>query len=81
MSVKIRLQLFGSRHKPFYRVVAIDARNKRNGKFLEILGNYDPLKKIINLNLDKINYWLSLGGQPTTTVKNLCKKFKKIKNN
>ncbi|EMR14654.1 MAG: 30S ribosomal protein S16 [Sweet potato little leaf phytoplasma] len=77
MSVKIRLQLFGSRHKPFYRVVAIDAHNKRNGKFLEILGNYDPLKGVINLNLDKINYWLSLGGQPTTTVKNLCKKFKK----
>ncbi|MFW8664719.1 30S ribosomal protein S16, partial [Candidatus Phytoplasma citri] len=65
----------------FYRVVAIDAHSKRNGKFLEILGNYDPLKEIINLNLDKINYWLSLGGQPTTTVKNLCKKFKKIKTN
>ncbi|MDO8053983.1 30S ribosomal protein S16 ['Opuntia sp.' phytoplasma] len=80
MSVKIRLQLFGSRHKPFYRVVAIDSHSKRNGKFLEILGNYDPLKEIINLNLDKINYWLSLGGQPTTTVKNLCKKFKKNQN-
>jgi small subunit ribosomal protein S16 len=75
MSVRIRLQRIGSHKKPFYRIVAIDSRNKRDGKFLEILGIYEPLKNITNIDFLKVNKWLSLGVQTTPTVKNLLKKI------
>ncbi|MDO8168168.1 30S ribosomal protein S16 [Candidatus Phytoplasma melaleucae] len=79
MSVKIRLQLLGSHKKPFYRIVAANSRNKRDGKFLEILGSYAPLRDSSNLNTTKIEKWISVGGQPTTIVKKLYKKFKNQK--
>ncbi|MDV3167201.1 MAG: 30S ribosomal protein S16 [Vigna little leaf phytoplasma] len=77
MSVKMRLQRYGSHKKPFYRLVTINSTNKRDGKFLEILGTYEPLKNIINFDIIKIEKWLSLGVQPSQTVKNLLKKIKK----
>ncbi|WP_017192945.1 30S ribosomal protein S16 [Italian clover phyllody phytoplasma] len=76
MSVKIRLQRFGVHKKPFYRVVAITSKNKRDGKFLEILGTYEPFKNLINLDVEKIDKWRSVGGEPTKTVQNLLKKYK-----
>ncbi|NWN45499.1 30S ribosomal protein S16 [Candidatus Phytoplasma pruni] len=76
MSVKIRLQRFGAHKKPFYRVVAITSKNKRDGKFLEILGTYEPFKNLINLDVEKIDKWRSVGGEPTKTVQNLLKKYK-----
>ncbi|MGE9276647.1 MAG: 30S ribosomal protein S16 [Candidatus Phytoplasma pruni] len=77
MSVKIRLQRFGAHKKPFYRVVAITSKNKRDGEFLEILGTYEPFKNLINLDVEKIDKWRSVGGEPTKTVQNLLKKYKK----
>ncbi|MEC4559207.1 MAG: 30S ribosomal protein S16 ['Conium maculatum' witches'-broom phytoplasma] len=77
MSVKIRLQRFGAHKKPFYRVVAITSKNKRDGKFLEILGTYEPFKNLINLDVEKIDKWRSVGGESTKTVQNLLKKYKK----
>lgn len=74
MAVKIRLQRFGSTHKPFYRVVAADSRRARDGKFLEILGTYDPSKGVVSLNKEQIQHWVSNGAQLTDTVKSLLKK-------
>lgn len=76
MSVKIRLQRFGAHKKPFYCVVAITSKNKRDGKFLEILGTYEPFKNLINLDVEKIDKWRSVGGETTKTVHNLLKKYK-----
>jgi small subunit ribosomal protein S16 len=71
MSVKIRLQRHGKKQKPFYWVVAADARSKRDGKFLEKLGTYNPTANpaIIELNLDKAVEWLHNGAQPTDTAR------------
>lgn len=75
MAVKIRLQRFGSNKKPFYRVVASDSRAPRDGKFLEILGTYDPLVDKVNVDTDKINKWINNGAKPTDTVKSLFRKY------
>lgn len=76
--VKIRLQRFGSSKKPFYRIVAADALAKRDGRFLEILGTYDPVNKVkeeqVKLDREKVLNWLKVGAQPTDTVKGLLKK-------
>ena len=74
--VKIRLQRFGSAKKPFYRIVAADATVKRDGRFLEILGTYDPNKteNQVKLENEKVLNWLNVGAQPTDTVKNIFKK-------
>ena len=71
MSVKIRLQRHGKKGKPFYWIVAADARAKRDGKFLEKLGTYNPTANpaIIDLNLDKAVQWLHNGAQPTDTAR------------
>ncbi|POS01244.1 30S ribosomal protein S16 [Flavobacterium croceum] len=71
MSVKIRLQRHGKKGKPFYWIVAADARSKRDGKFLEKLGTYNPTANpaIIDLNLDKAVQWLHNGAQPTDTAR------------
>ncbi|MCR5741830.1 MAG: 30S ribosomal protein S16 [Gammaproteobacteria bacterium] len=76
--VKLRLQRFGTAKKPFYRVVAADALVKRDGRFLEIVGTYDPINKNkdeqIKLDREKVLNWLKVGAQPTDTVKSLLKK-------
>lgn len=80
MAVAIRLRQEGSKGRLFYRVVAADQRFKRDGRFLEILGTYDPQKKDsnVNLDLDKVNSWISKGAQPTETVRSLIKKVAKV---
>jgi small subunit ribosomal protein S16 len=72
MAVKIRLARFGKKDSPIYRVVVCDARTKREGKFLEIVGNYDP-KSGPKIEKERYNYWISVGAQPTKAVLNLIK--------
>lgn len=74
--VKIRLKRMGAHKKPFYRVVVADSRNARNGKFIEELGFYDPLKEppVIKIDVEKADKWISEGAQPTDTVRELLKK-------
>ncbi len=71
MAVKIRLQRHGKKGKPFYWIVAADARSKRDGKYLEKIGTYDPNQKpaTIDLNFDSALNWLDKGAQPTSTAK------------
>ena len=83
MSVKIRLQRHGKKGKPFYWIVAADARAKRDGRFLEKLGTYDPNKNpaIIDLDVDGAVKWLQNGAQPTDTARAILSyKGAKLKN-
>ena len=77
MAVKLRLQRFGTHKAPFYRIVAAESKAPRDGKFLEIVGTYNPINAEVNIDFDKVNYWVSNGALPTETVKNLLKKHKK----
>lgn len=76
MAVKLRLKRMGSKQKPFYRIVAADARSPRDGRFIETVGTYDPVKKEESITIDeeKALKWLNNGAQPTDTVKNLLTK-------
>lgn len=76
MAVKIRLQRYGSNKRPFYRVVASDSKAPRDGRFLEILGTYDPLIDAVNVDAEKVSKWIDNGALPTQTVKSLFKKYK-----
>jgi small subunit ribosomal protein S16 len=73
MAVKIRLTRMGAKGKPFYRIVAADKEYPRDGRFLEILGNYDPKKNPAEVSLkeDRVRDWLSKGAKPTLTVSHL----------
>lgn len=75
--VKIRLQRFGSHKRPFYRIVAADVTAPRDGRFLEIIGTYNPLTQPASVEIDKEKAlkWLNNGAKPTDTVKSLFKKF------
>ena len=68
--LSIRLARVGKKKMPCYRVVVIDKRRPRNGRFVEIVGTYNPLKKSeqVELNAERIKYWLGLGAQPSDTV-------------
>lgn len=77
--VKLRLTRIGTKHAPFYRIVAIDERRARSGKALDIIGTYDPTKtndsaEYLNINTEKALKWLECGAQPTDTVKDLLRK-------
>ena len=74
--VKIRLKRMGAHKKPFYRVVVADSRTPRNGKFIEEIGTYDPLKHPSEIIIDNeaAKRWLANGAQPTDTVRALLKK-------
>ncbi len=76
MPVVMRLARYGAKKKPFYRIVVADSRSPRDGRFLEILGTFNPLKEKENLeiNQEKAVSWLKKGVQPSTTVKSLLKK-------
>ncbi len=78
MAVKIRLKRLGRRHRSFFRVSAMDSRSPRDGRVIEELGWYDPLAKDaakqVSLKRERIEYWLSVGAQPSETVKNLLTK-------
>lgn len=74
--VKIRLQRVGAKKAPFYKIVVADSRYPRNGRMIEEIGNYDPMKEpaVINIKQDKVEEWLKKGAQPTDTVRALIKK-------
>lgn len=74
--VKIRLRRMGAKKAPFYRVVVADARSPRDGRFIEEVGYYDPMKNpaVIELDAEKVKTWLASGAQPTETVKALIAK-------
>lgn len=76
MSVKIRLQRFGTKKKPFYRVAAMDSRTKRDGDVVEYLGKYQPIVngKQFDVDEEKVLKWLKQGAQPTDTIRELLKK-------
>ncbi len=71
--VKLRLRRAGRKKRPFYRIVAADSRAPRDGRFIELVGTYNPLPEIAEVDFkeDRIIHWLQNGAQPTTTVKNL----------
>lgn len=79
MAVSIRLRREGAKNRPYYKVVVADSRSPRDGKFIEIIGTYDPKKPDHNstLKLDRAEYWISKGAQPSDTVRSLIKKNKK----
>ena len=74
--VRLRSQRYGSKKSHFYRIVATDSRNPRDGRFIEVVGTYDPLTNPATVKLDeeKVMKWLSLGAKPTDTVKSLLSK-------
>ena len=76
MAVRIRLTRFGRKKKPFYRIIVADSEAKRDGKFLDIVGTYDPLQDPVAIKIDnqKLENWLGKGALPTTTVKSLIRK-------
>ncbi len=76
MAVRIRLTRLGKKKKPFYRIIVADSENKRDGKFLDIVGTYDPLQDPAAITIDnqKLEDWLGRGALPTTTVKSLILK-------
>ena len=73
--LSIRLARFGKKKLPSYRIVVTDKRRPRNGRFVEIVGTYDPLKKpaVVNLKAERIKYWLGCGAQPSDTVRSFIK--------
>ncbi len=79
MAVSIRLRREGAKKRPYYKVVVADSRSPRDGKFIEIIGTYDPKKPAHNstIKLDRAEYWISKGAQPSDTVRSLIKKNKK----
>jgi len=82
MAVKIRLFRAGSKKRPFYRIVVSDSTVPRDGKFIEVIGYYDPAKGIDQANLKKELYdeWIKKGAEPTQTVKNIVKRLSKSQN-
>ena len=75
MAVKIRLKRMGKKFQPFYRVVVLDGRKKRDGRVIEEIGLYDPMQEpsLIRIDSERVKYWLGVGAQPSATVFNLLK--------
>lgn len=80
MAVSIRLRREGAKNRPYYKVVVADSRSPRDGKFIEVLGTYDPKRSGHNssLNVERAEYWVSKGAQPSDTVRSLIKKNRKV---
>ena len=80
--VKIRLRRVGRKNAPFYRILVADSQSPRDGKFIEIIGQYAPRKNDGSLNVDeaRANYWLDQGAQPTDTVRSLLRRAGVLKN-
>jgi small subunit ribosomal protein S16 len=74
--VKIRLRRVGRKKQPMYRIVVADSRSPRDGKFIEIVGQYAPRtgETALNLQTDRVNFWLNNGAQPSDTVRSLLRK-------
>jgi len=79
MSVKLRMTRMGRRHRPFFRINAVESRTPRDGRILEKLGHYDPLEKDkakqVVLNRERVEYWLSVGAVPSDTISELLLKL------
>ncbi len=79
MAVRIRMKKMGRRHRPFFRICAVDSRSPRDGRVIEELGYYDPMVKETDarasLKSERIDYWLGVGAQPSDNVKVLIKKY------
>jgi len=75
--VKIRLTRMGRRNRPFYRIVVVDSRKRRDGTYIDSLGFYDPLKDpaVMNVNVEKAVEWILKGAQPTDTARSILSKF------
>jgi small subunit ribosomal protein S16 len=80
MAVSIRLRREGTKNRPYYRIVVADSRSPRDGKFIEIIGTYDPKQTGQNssFNVERADYWISKGAQPSDTVRSLLRKQKKM---
>ncbi len=76
MSVKIRLTRQGGKKKPFYRIVVADNDSPRDGKFLEVVGHYNPMVNPpqVKLDVERISFWMGRGATPSVTVKQILKK-------
>lgn len=79
MAVAIRLKREGARNHPYYKIVVADQRSPRDGKFIEIIGTYDPKQKDENysIQLDRAEYWVGVGARPSQTVGSIITKAKK----
>ena len=79
MAVRIRMKRIGTKNTPVYRIVVADNRSPRDGKFIEEIGTYQPLNKGDNftIKLERADYWMSKGAQPSDTVASFIKKAKK----
>lgn len=77
--VRIRLRREGSLNNPYYKVVVANSRSPRDGKFIEIIGNYDPKRQGLNAKVDlsRADYWISKGAQPSETVRSIIKRARK----
>ncbi len=79
MAVRIRMKKMGRKHRPFFRICAVDSRNPRDGAVIEELGTYDPLVPDVDarvlLNVDRMDYWLSVGAKPSVNVNVFIKKY------
>lgn len=79
MSVRIRMKKLGRKHRPFFRICAIDIRNPRDGRVIEELGTYDPLipetDARVRMDHERVQYWLGVGAQPSDRVRILIKKY------
>jgi len=75
VAVKIRLKRMGKKFAPFYRVVVLDSRKRRDGRVIEEIGLYDPMQEpsLIRIDSERVRYWLGVGAQPSNTVFNLLK--------
>jgi len=81
MALKIRLQRHGTSHRPFYRMVVTEANARRDGRFVELLGTYEPQasrpENELNLKIDRIDYWKSVGAKTTDTAESLLRRARR----
>lgn len=79
MAVAIRLNRQGSKDRPYYKIVVVDSRARRDGRYIEQVGSYDPMKEGVNytINLEKVDKWLANGAQPSETVNPMIRKARK----
>ena len=80
MAVRIRMKRMGRKHRPFYRICVMDSRSPRDGKAIEEIGFYDPMVRVkkdrVKLNLERVDYWVGVGAQPSVNVAALIKKVR-----
>lgn len=77
MAVKIRLARHGAKKRPYYRIIVADSRSRRDGRFIEEVGRYNPCvhPNFVSFDKERVDYWLGVGAQPTDTVARLLKSY------